>query len=144
MQAFRQRAASFYAFLGAVPLSYLGYSVSRPGENGEPSSLSQWLNGFEHLSSTWEERNDVRTHAIEQAAHDKHLFLNAGKSGYVDLKMPELINSGSPISVPAGHYANLDHVTEHYRRKYAEEEERKAKKLLQKREQAQAEAQAQT
>lgn len=49
-----------------------------------------------------------------------------------------LIGSGSPYAVPAGHYPKLDHVTAHYRQKYAEEEERKVKKLLQKQEQEQA------
>lgn len=55
-----------------------------------------------------------------------------------------LLYGGSQVSVPAGFYANLDHVTEHYRQKYVAEEERKAKKLLQKQEQAQAQEQAQT
>ncbi|RYP49655.1 hypothetical protein DL768_004697 [Monosporascus sp. mg162] len=123
---------AFYIFAGAIPVSWFVYSVSRPGENGEPSSFSRWLRGFEYLSGTWQERNAIRTAAIEQAAHDKHLFLNSGKNPHIELKMPELIGSGSPYAVPAGHYPKLDHVTEHYRQKYAEEEERKAKKLLEK------------
>lgn len=40
-----------------------------------------------------------------------------------------LINSGCPNNVPAGHYANLDHLVEHYRKEHLDEEERKAKKL---------------
>jgi hypothetical protein len=47
-----------------------------------------------------------------------------------------LLYSGSPWNVPAGHQANLDHVTEHYRKQAAAEEERKAKKLALAREQA--------
>ena len=34
--------------------------------------------------------------------------------------------------MPAGHYANLDHLTEHYRQEHLAEEDRKAKKLSQK------------
>lgn len=34
--------------------------------------------------------------------------------------------------MPAGHYANLDHLTEHYRQEHLAEEDRKAKKLAQK------------
>jgi hypothetical protein len=40
-----------------------------------------------------------------------------------------LIDSGSPNNVPAGHYANLDKVIEHYRKQHLDEEARKAKKL---------------
>ncbi|KAI1120004.1 hypothetical protein F5Y10DRAFT_283630 [Nemania abortiva] len=119
---------AFYVFAGALPLSIAAYQISRPGDDGEPSSFSKWLQQFDYFND-WETRNSLRTQLFEQAAHDKHLFLNAGKSTHVELKTPELFNSGSPWNVPAGHYANLDHVTEHYRKRAAAEEERKAKKL---------------
>ncbi|KAI1737329.1 hypothetical protein F4680DRAFT_429155 [Xylaria scruposa] len=119
---------AFYVFAGALPVSIVAYQVSRPGADGEPSSLSKWLQQFDYFND-WETRNTLRTELIEQAAHDKHLFLNAGRSTHVELKMPELLNSGSPYNVPAGHTPNLDHVTEHYRKQAAAEEERKAKKL---------------
>ena len=54
---------------------------------------------------------------------------------------PRLINSGCPYNVPAGHYPNLNHVTEHYRQAYEAEEERKFKALQLKREAEAAEAQ---
>ncbi|KAI0099893.1 hypothetical protein GGR51DRAFT_533980 [Nemania sp. FL0031] len=119
---------AFYVFAGALPVSIAAYQISRPGEDGEPSSLSKWLQQFDYFND-WETRNTLRTQLFEQAAHDKHLFLNAGKSTHVELKMPELIHSGSPLAVPAGHSPNLDHVTEHYRNQAAADEERKAKKL---------------
>ena len=81
----------FYIFAAAVPLSYAGYAISRPGPNGEPSSVEKWLRGFESLNDTWAERNDIRTRLIEQAAHDKHLFFYAGRSTHVELKMPEYV-----------------------------------------------------
>ncbi|KAI0203740.1 hypothetical protein F4808DRAFT_415608 [Astrocystis sublimbata] len=119
---------AFYVFASALPLSVVGYQISRPGADGEPSSISQWLQQFDYFKDN-ETRNSIRTELFEQAAHDKHLLLNAGKSTHVELKMPELFNSGSPWNVPAGHSANLDHITEHYRKQAAVEEERKAKKL---------------
>ncbi|KAI1374113.1 hypothetical protein F4677DRAFT_447759 [Hypoxylon crocopeplum] len=119
---------AFYVFAALVPASYIGYSISRPGPDGEPSSVTKWLRNFDYFND-WEIRNTLRTNIIEQAAHDKHLFLNSGKNPHVELKTPELFNSGSPWNVPAGHYVNLDHVTEHYRKQAADEEERKVKRL---------------
>ncbi|KAI0470132.1 hypothetical protein F4859DRAFT_120125 [Xylaria cf. heliscus] len=119
---------AFYLFAAALPVSIVGYQISRPGADGEPSSVSKWLQQFDYFQD-WETRNALRTDILEQAAHDKHLFLSAGRNPYVELKTPELLNSGSPYNVPAGHYPNLSHVTEHYRKQAAAEEERKAKKL---------------
>ncbi|KAI1774070.1 hypothetical protein F4818DRAFT_420739 [Hypoxylon cercidicola] len=122
---------AFYVFAALVPASYIGYSVSRPGPNGEPSSISKWLKSFDYFND-WEVRNTLRTNIMEQAAHDKHLLLYSGKNTHVELKTPELFNSGSPWNVPAGHLPNLDHVTEHYRKQAAAEEARKLKKLAEK------------
>ncbi|KAK6081784.1 NADH-ubiquinone oxidoreductase [Seiridium cupressi] len=123
-------STSFYVFVGLVPASMFFYGISRPGKDGSPSSLTQWLNGFEYFQAENEERNRLRTEIVEQAAHDKHLFLNAGKSPHIDLKMPELINAGAPWNVPAGHRGrNLEEVTEHFRQQHIAEEERKIKKL---------------
>ncbi|KAI3334800.1 hypothetical protein F4824DRAFT_467288 [Ustulina deusta] len=127
---------AFYVFAAALPVSIAGYQISRPGADGEPSSFSKWLQQFDYFND-WETRNTLRTELFEQAAHDKHLFLNATKSTHVELKTPELLNSGSPWNVPAGHYPNLSHVTEHYRKQAAAEEERKAKKLAEKANQTQ-------
>ncbi|KAK8027408.1 hypothetical protein PG991_004464 [Apiospora marii] len=133
--------ASFYVFAGLLPTAAIFYTISRPGADGEPSTISQYLNQFEALNKDHVVRNALRTDALERAAHDKHLFLNAGpKSPHVELKTPELLNSGSPWNVPAGHYANLDQVTEHYRQAHLADEERKAKKLAAKAAAAQAEA----
>ena len=73
-----------------MPFAYVTYSVSRPGPDGTPSSVERWLRGFDHLSDTWEERNDIRTRLIEQAAHDKHL-LTYGRNMHIELKMPEYV-----------------------------------------------------
>ncbi|KAI1369303.1 hypothetical protein F5Y08DRAFT_292974 [Xylaria arbuscula] len=123
---------AFYVFAGALPVSIVAYQISRPGANGEPSSLSNWLQQFDYLQKDYEVRNKIRTDIIEQAAHDKHLFMNASQSRHVELKTPELFNSGSPWCVPAGHSVNLDQITEHYRKQAVAEEERVAKKLAEK------------
>lgn len=68
----------------------IGYKISRPGADGEPSSFSKWLKQFDYFND-WEMRNTLRTDIIEQAAHDKHLFLNADKSTHVELKTPEYV-----------------------------------------------------
>ncbi|OTB13982.1 hypothetical protein K445DRAFT_319509 [Daldinia sp. EC12] len=120
--------SAFYVFAAAVPASYVAYSISRPGPDGEESSLSRWMRSFEYFND-WELRNTLRSNMIEQAAHDKHLLLHAGSSSHVELKMPELIYAGSPWNIPAGHYPNIDHLTAHYRQQAATEEERKAKVL---------------
>ncbi|KAI2615702.1 hypothetical protein GGR54DRAFT_265551 [Hypoxylon sp. NC1633] len=124
--------ASFYIFAAAIPVSILAYSASREGADGTPSRLSQMMRNFDYFND-WEARNTIRTNLIEQAAHDKHLLLNSGKNMHVELKTPELFNSGSPRAVPAGHYPDLAYVTEHYRKQAAAEEERKMQKLLAKR-----------
>ncbi|KAI1804983.1 hypothetical protein F4811DRAFT_517556 [Daldinia bambusicola] len=119
---------AFFVFAAALPVSYVGYSISRPGANGEESSFSKWLRSFDYFND-WELRNALRSNMIDQAAHDKHLLLHAGASSHVELKMPELLYSGSPWNVPAGHYPSMEHVTAHYRQQAAVEEERKAKVL---------------
>ncbi|KAI0160354.1 hypothetical protein GGR57DRAFT_457332 [Xylariaceae sp. FL1272] len=122
-------------FIPLVPAVIIATQyLSEPARDGEPNRLAKWMSDKFDYFNDWEARNTLRTQVIEQAAHDKHLFYNAGKSQHVELKTPELFHSGSPWAVPAGHYINLDHVTEHYRAQAAAEEERKAKKLALKKE----------
>lgn len=83
--------AAFYVAVGAVPVSMIAYSMAQPGKDGEPSSLSNTINSLSNLGKTWETRNHVRTAAIEQAAHDKHLFLNAGRNQHIELNYPEYV-----------------------------------------------------
>jgi hypothetical protein len=37
----------------------------------------------------------LRTDLIEQAAHDKHLFMNAGGITHIELKMPEYVQTSN-------------------------------------------------
>ncbi|KAK4230746.1 hypothetical protein QBC38DRAFT_22410 [Podospora fimiseda] len=118
-----------YIAVGLVPASYIVYSISRTGENGEESTLHKWFRSLTDYGTQWETRNHMVTAALEQAAHDKHLLLNAPQRKNIELRFPEVFQTGSPFNVPAGHYANIDQVVEHYRQQHLNEEERKAKKL---------------
>ncbi|EGS23247.1 uncharacterized protein CTHT_0009140 [Thermochaetoides thermophila DSM 1495] len=125
----RSRLAAFYIAVGGIASSFVIYNISRPGPNGEPSSLHKWFSKISDYKDEWETRNTLMAAALEQAAHDKHLLLTAERSRHIELKYPEVFSHGSPFNVPAGFYPNLDHVIEHYRKQHLEEEERKAKKL---------------
>ncbi|KAK1758228.1 hypothetical protein QBC47DRAFT_358102 [Echria macrotheca] len=120
---------SFYVAIAAIPASYLVYTASRPGKDGEPTAISKWLEKTMDLGKEWERRNHNNTAAIEQAARDKHLFLNAPRNRHIELTYPEVFQHGSPYNVPAGHYINLDKVVAHYHKQHLDEEARKAKKL---------------
>ncbi|KAI7783147.1 NADH-ubiquinone oxidoreductase 17.8 kDa subunit [Diaporthe eres] len=115
-----------YISLGAIGLSMFAYSISRD----ENSSLAKWVDSFRAESQkTWEYRNTLRSDIKDQAARDKHLFQTSQKDPGYELRTPELIDSGSPNNVPAGHYVNLDQVIQHYQKQHLDEEARKAKKL---------------
>ncbi|PSR79439.1 hypothetical protein BD289DRAFT_375458 [Coniella lustricola] len=121
---------ALYVALGALGLSMFTYSISRPGKDGEEPKLSKWVDGFRARSQeTWEHRNALRTDLKEQAAADKHLFYSVQKAKAFELRTPELIDAGCPRNIPAGHYPNLDHLVEHYRKAHLEDEARKAKNL---------------
>jgi hypothetical protein len=81
---------SVFACLAILPAGYFVYTASRPGPNGEPPALTKFLSNFDYFQQN-QARNDARTRAIEQAAEDKHLFLNAGRNMHVDLKTPEYV-----------------------------------------------------
>lgn len=87
---------SFYLTLGALAGSMFVYTVSRPGENGELSALHRWFRKLEDFGTEWETRNHLMTAALEQASHDKHLFLYAEPSKHIELKYPEYVASIPP------------------------------------------------
>jgi len=67
------------------------YSISRPGADGELSAVAKWIEKMADQKETWAQRTQRTTAAIEQAAHDKHLFYNVEKSKYYELKYPEYV-----------------------------------------------------
>jgi len=120
---------AFYIFAGALPASFALYYLSRASETGEASRFTTYINQLANLGKRWEERNHLHTAAIEQAAQDRHLFNYAERSNHVDLRFPEVFQTGSQQNVPAGHYVNLDKVINHYRQQHLDEEEKKATSL---------------
>lgn len=81
--------AGFFIGFGALPAAGLVYYISRPGKDGEPSSITKAIESWSDLGKQWEHRNTLHTAAIEQAAHDKHLYYNAGRNAHIELKYPE-------------------------------------------------------
>lgn len=75
--------------VGVIPAWMFVYHISRPGEDGEPNRVTKLWSNFDYLSEQWEERNTLRTAAIEQACHDKHLFLYAPRNRNYELNYPE-------------------------------------------------------
>ncbi len=78
--------------VGAIPAAMLVYSLSRPGKDGQQPALTKFLGSFSYLDKEWEIRNTLRTAAIEQAAHDKHLFYNVDRNKHIELKYPEYVS----------------------------------------------------
>ncbi|CCC06030.1 hypothetical protein SMACR_00246 [Sordaria macrospora] len=123
--------SAFYVIFGAIPAFGALYYFSRPGKDGQPNKITSWLQKWEEHSEALADKNALMTAAIEQAAHDKHLFYYADnlRSGHYEMKYPELLQHGSARNVPAGTYIRMDKVVEVYRKQHLDEEERKAKKL---------------
>ncbi|KAI4185712.1 MAG: hypothetical protein L6R41_003970 [Letrouitia leprolyta] len=116
----------FYLVVAALPLGFAVYKFSRSLDGSGAESSQPWftrlLRRYDEWSNSWGERNALHTKAIEQAAHDRNLFHNSQPSPLVDLRFPEVFNSGSPHNVPAGHGANLNELIAHYHRKNAEQD----------------------
>ncbi|ERS95995.1 NADH:ubiquinone oxidoreductase 17.8kD subunit [Sporothrix schenckii 1099-18] len=115
---------AWYIAVGAIPLTYALYTLSRPGKDGEPTAIEAYLNKFSYLREQWETRGHLHTAAVEQAAHDKNLFYTVERSSNIDLRYPEVFQSSSPYNIPAGHNVNLDKVVAHYREQHNKEVER--------------------
>ena len=69
----------------------LVYSIGQPSADGEPKSLSKMLTRWSNMQSEWERVNTLHTAAIEQAAHDKHLFYYAEGNRHIELTFPEYV-----------------------------------------------------
>ncbi|KAL8813713.1 MAG: hypothetical protein Q9200_000050 [Gallowayella weberi] len=116
----------FYIAIAALPLSFALYKLSRATDGSSTESAQPWLTrmirSYDDWQKSYAERNAMHTKMVEQAGHDRNLFINSTPSPLVDLSFPEIFNTGSPYNVPAGHGANLDELINHYRRKNAEQD----------------------
>ncbi|PVH87597.1 hypothetical protein DL98DRAFT_479720 [Cadophora sp. DSE1049] len=124
----------FYVVLAIVPLSLGVYAASRPSANGHPKGLSNFIGSYyNEYKERWAARNSLHTAALERAAFDRNLFQSTPGSKHVDLRFPEIFNTGSPFNVSAGQGPrNMDQLVAHYGKKNEDAEEEKAKALASK------------
>ena len=85
------QAYTYFAF-GVVPASIFLYSISRPDEDGHRTAFGKYLGKqIADAKEKWETKNHLMTAALQQAAHDKHLFYGVEKNSHVELKYPEYV-----------------------------------------------------
>ncbi|KAF1346884.1 hypothetical protein BDV97DRAFT_299932 [Delphinella strobiligena] len=118
----------FWIGVSALPLTFAVFQFSGPG-SFEHSYWTRVIDSYDHWRATWADRNDLHTRALEQAAHDKNLFINSSSSRHVELKFPEVLNTGAPWNVPAGSRANVDHAIAKYEKENFAENEKKLQQL---------------
>ncbi|KAG9228781.1 NADH-ubiquinone oxidoreductase 17.8 kDa subunit [Amylocarpus encephaloides] len=120
----------FYVVLAAIPLSLGLYAASRPGKDGQLTGVSKLIDGYSHYKEKWEERNTLHTAAIQQAGFDKNLFHRSTPTKHVDIRFPEIFNSGSSHNVVAGQGPRgMEVLVAHYQKENADEVERQAKTM---------------
>ena len=85
----------FYLTLAALPASFALYKLSRPSDDSTDPASQPWLtrviHSYDHWRDEWESRNTLHTAAIEQAAHDRHLFHGTKGSHVIELRFPEYV-----------------------------------------------------
>ncbi|MCJ1238986.1 hypothetical protein MMC14_006978 [Varicellaria rhodocarpa] len=105
----------FYIALSVLPLSFAFYKYTT--SSSDPNDLpliTKIIKSYSQYGDRWLERNTRHTKMVEQAAFDRNLFQSSPGTVMVDLKFPEIFNTGSPYNVPAGHSVDLSHVIKHY------------------------------
>ncbi|CAL3966336.1 unnamed protein product [Diplocarpon coronariae] len=122
--------AQFFVTIALVPISVGVYTASRPDAQGNPRGFSNLIGYYKELNEKFEARNSLHTAASQAAAFDKNLFLSAPGTKHVDLRFPEIFNTGSPFNISAGQGPrNMDALVAHYEKKNADAEEAKIKEL---------------
>ncbi|KAB2577745.1 Nadh-ubiquinone oxidoreductase kda subunit [Lasiodiplodia theobromae] len=125
-------STGFYFAVGLIPAGFLLYQwTGTPNDpaDGRKPYFTRMVDMYSDYRQTWAERNKLHTDMIEQAAFDRHLFLNSTPRRHVDLTFPEAFNCGSPYNVPAGSQADLSKVIEHYEKVNYEENAKKLEAL---------------
>jgi len=120
----------FYISLATLTTGFILYRLTQSTEmSGSHSWISSLIEKWTPSERIWEERNAIRTAAMEKAAEDRHLFLGARPNDTIDLLSQEVFNTGSPFNVPAGSTADLSAVAAHYHRRNREMEERRISRM---------------
>ncbi|KUJ11128.1 NADH-ubiquinone oxidoreductase 17.8 kDa subunit [Mollisia scopiformis] len=124
---------AFYFVLAAIPVTLCVYTFSRPSSDGTLPGLSKIIDSYSYYKERWVARNTLHTAAIEQAAFDRNLFQSSQGSKHVNLRFPEIFNTGAPHNVSAGQGPrNMDQLVAHYEKLNSDEEERKGRALAEK------------
>lgn len=87
---------ALYIALGAIGSSMAIYNISRPSEDGEPSTMHKWISSFRQAEMPkWVERNNLRTDIFDQVAADRHMFKSVEKAKGFQYRTPEYVIWGS-------------------------------------------------
>jgi len=120
----------FYISLATLTTGFVLYRLTQSTEKSASHTwISSLIDKWTPSERIWEERNAIRTAAMEKAAEDRHLFLGARPNDTIDLLSQEIFNTGSPFNVPAGSTADLSAVAAHYHRRNREVEERRIARM---------------
>ncbi|KAG9514105.1 hypothetical protein KCU99_g7463, partial [Aureobasidium melanogenum] len=119
--------SGFFMAMSLIPIGYLMYQFAGPG-NYEHKYLTRVINSYDGYRKDAAHIAALHTDALEQAAADRNLFANTQRAQNVTLRFPEILNTGAPHNVPAGHYADMSQVIAKYEK---EAYEANAKKLQQ-------------
>ncbi|KAL9102843.1 MAG: hypothetical protein Q9163_002058 [Psora crenata] len=110
----------------------LGSSSSSLSDTGKPDKqplVTRYLQKLEYIQDEYSRRNLMHTKAVEEAAHDRNLFEGSPGSRHIELKFPEIFDTGSQRNISAGSQANLDELKAYYHRKYDEAEAARMERL---------------
>ncbi|KAH8701111.1 NADH-ubiquinone oxidoreductase 178 kDa subunit [Talaromyces proteolyticus] len=104
---------SFYIAVSTFAAGFVLYRITKSSD-----SDNSWITGlikkYTPDEKVFEERNAIRTVAIEKAASDRHLFAGTPRREHIELRSPELFNTGSRLNVGAGSQADLSAVAAYY------------------------------
>ncbi|KAL2036859.1 hypothetical protein N7G274_010402 [Stereocaulon virgatum] len=120
----------FYISIAGLALSFAYYKFSRSSSDPDHQPLlTRLIQSYSWWQDEFARRNTVHTAMVEQAAADRNLFQSSPWNHHIDLKFPEVFNTGSPYNVPAGHSINLEAVKAHYEKQNAELDRKRMERL---------------
>ncbi|KAI5289622.1 hypothetical protein KEM54_003553 [Ascosphaera aggregata] len=104
---------SLFVAISALPIGLSYYQWANSNPDAKPL-ITRLIEKCTIDESVLERRNHIHTLAAEKAAFDKHLFAGCKSDMNLELSMPEIMNTGSQMNVPAGHYPDLSRVVSFY------------------------------
>ncbi|PYH46661.1 putative NADH-ubiquinone oxidoreductase 178 kDa subunit [Aspergillus saccharolyticus JOP 1030-1] len=109
---------SFYVTVGSFASCYVIYRIHKATEeSGSQSWISNLIQKWTPSEQVFEQRNAIRTVAMEKAARDRHLFASQGPSETYGLMQPEVsFHAVQPYNLVAGGDADISQVVAHYER----------------------------